>query len=296
MQRLSLLLFLILFIYTSHAQNRFESVTITSTQLSENVFMLQGSGGNMGLVIGDGETLLIDDQFGPLSEKIADKIASLGGENVTKIVNTHWHGDHTGGNENFGKNGAMIVAHENVRLRMSTEQTRGERVTPPSPDVALPVITFNDEANLHFFDEPVLLVHVHNAHTDGDILVYLPESNVLHMGDCFFHQRFPFIDLDSGGSFEGMINASEAALMLCNDSTQIIPGHGPLAKKSDLVFYNGFLKEIKSRIEEYTSNGRNLESIDPAIIIKGYEEWDGGFINAERLTRIAYSSLTSSGN
>ena len=289
------LCFITLLFVTSctQAQDRFAGVEITATPLTDNIYMLEGSGGNMGLFIGEEETLLIDDQYGPLSEKIATKIEELGGGIVKRLINTHWHGDHSGGNENFANDGAMIIAHENVRNRMSTEQSRGERVTPPSPSIALPVITYSDNISLHLLSEPVLLMHMHNAHTDGDSFVFFPESNVLHMGDCFFHKRYPYIDLFSGGSINGMIDAAQSAMLLCNDETQIIPGHGPMATKADLESYLDFLIKIKARVEEYVTNGRGLDSIDSSKIVEGYEEWAWRFMDADRFTSIVYSSLTN---
>ena len=277
-------------------QSRFDSVNITHTILTEKLYMLEGSGGNMGLYVGENEVLLIDDQYGPLSEKIMQKVKDISGREVTRIINTHWHGDHTGGNENFGKAGAMIIAHENVRKRMSTEQVRGERVTPASPAVALPVITYSEEMQLYFMGEPVLITHVHNGHTDGDSFIYFPESKVAHLGDCFFHKRFPYIDTGSGGSIDGMITAIETAMMILDDDTQIIPGHGPMATKEDLSNYLTFLKTVRERVFSYISNGRGQESIDPAKIVEGYEDLAWGFIDAERFTGIVYASLTQANN
>lgn len=293
MKRSILLLLAITLIATSTiAQGQFDDVVIKETKLTNKIYMLEGAGGNIGLYIGDTEVLMIDDQYAPLSDRIMAKIKELSGKSTTKLINTHWHGDHSGGNENFGKTGAMIFAHENVRGRMSTEQVRGERVTPPSPDIALPVVTYSDAMQLYFMGEPVLVSHVHNAHTDGDSFVFFPESNVLHMGDCFFHQRFPYIDLGSGGSINGIISAAEAALMLVNDETQIIPGHGPMASKADLQKYHTFLTTVRQRIVDHITNGREMDSLDPDMVVEGYAEWSWGFINAERFTNIVFNSLS----
>ena len=292
MYRINLIIVILMSAFLSlEAQDRFANVEITETKLTDNIYMLEGSGGNMGLVIGEKEVLLIDDQYGPLSEKIMTKIKEISDLQVTKLVNTHWHGDHSGGNENFAEAGAMILAHQNVRERMSMEHVRGDRVTPPSPESALPVITYDESIQLHFMDEPILVMHVDNAHTDGDSFVFLPESNVLHMGDCFFHKRFPFIDASSGGTLEGMINASSTALLLVDSETKIIPGHGPIASKSDLEGYHKFLKTVKERIESYTTVGRGKENMDPNKIIEGYEEWAWGFIDAERFMDILLNTM-----
>lgn len=275
-------------------QSRFDSVMITETKLTDKIYMLEGSGGNIGLFIGEEEALIIDNQFGPLSEKIMAKVRELSGKEITKVINTHWHGDHAGGNENFGNAGAMIFAHENVRKRMSSEHKRGEQVTPPSPEIALPVVTYSESMQLYFMGEPILITHAHaGSHTDGDSFVFFPESNVMHMGDCFFHQRFPFIDISSGGSIDGIISAAEAAMMIADDDTQIIPGHGPMATKADLVKYHGFLKQVRERVASLTENGRGRDMADPAKIIEGFEDWAWGFINAERFIDIVYESMSN---
>ena len=278
--------------FNSMAQGQFDDVVIKETKLTDKIYMLEGSGGNICLLIGENEVLMIDDQYAPLSDRIKTKIKELSGGSTTKLINTHWHGDHSGGNENFGEAGAMIFAHENVRGRMSTEQVRGERVTPPSPNIALPVVTYSNAMQLYFMGEPILVSHAHNAHTDGDSFVFLPESNVLHMGDCFFNQRFPYIDVASGGSINGIISAAEAALMLVDDETQIIPGHGPMATKADLQKYHTLLTVVRQRVIDHISNGREADTLDPDKVVEGYADWAWGFINAERFTNIVYTSLS----
>lgn len=276
-----------------NAQNNFDDVQIKSTKLTNNSFMLEGAGGNIGLILGEDGAFIIDDQYAPLSDKIQKKITELSGKSVKYVINTHWHGDHTGGNENFGKQGALIIAHKNVRERLSQEQKRGDNTTPPAPEIAWPVITFGEDMQIHIDGKSIILIHVHNAHTDGDALVWLPEENVLHMGDCFFHKRFPYIDLDSGGSVDGVIKANEAALMIVDDNTKIVPGHGPLATKADLVKNLEFLRTVKLRILEYTNAGRSAEMMRAEEIVKGYEDWTWGFIDAARITSIFAKSLAN---
>ncbi len=275
------------------SQSQFDNVEISETVLTDQIYMLEGAGGNIGLIIGEEGALLIDDQYGPLAEKIKTKVAQLTDGPITYIANTHWHGDHSGGNEFFGTQGATIIAHKNVRKRMSMEHQRGDRVIPPSPEVALPVITFGEDMQLHFNGLEIMAIHVDNAHTDGDALLWIPGANVLHMGDCFFHQRYPFIDLTSGGSVDGAITAVETALFLIDDDTKIIPGHGPMAAKADLENYLTFLKSIRTRIKSYVSVGRGIDMIDAAKIVEGYEDWAWGFIDADRLVQIFHSSLTA---
>ena len=252
--------------------------------------MLEGAGGNVGILISDDEVLMIDDQFAPLSEKLMAKIKELSGGKTTRLINTHFHGDHSGGNENFGNEGAMIIAHENVRKRMATPIKRSGQVQPPAPAIALPVITYQEGMELHFLNEPIIVKHVHNAHTDGDSFVFLPESNVLHMGDCFFNGRFPFIDLSSGGSLRGALVAAKTALMLVDEDTQIIPGHGPMATQEDLVKYENFLTVMHDRITKFVADGGTKDTMDPAVLTKGFEDFSWGFINAERFAGIILES------
>ena len=273
------------------SQSRFDDVTIKVHKLTDRISMLEGSGGNIGLYVGDSETFIIDDQYAPLSDKIKKAISTLTDQPVTRLFNTHWHGDHTGGNQVFGSEGAQIMAHDNVYKRMSTEQSRGGSITPASSKEALPQITFNDKMQFYALEEPALFIHVHNAHTDGDALVWCAESNVIQMGDVFFNGRYPYIDLNSGGSLEGMIEAVEAANLIVNDDTQIIPGHGPMATREDLLVYHSFLKTLKDRLMTVINEGTALEDINVAKMVSGYEELSWNFINAKKIVSIGYESL-----
>lgn len=274
------------------AQN-FDKVVINPTQITENIYMLEGSGGNIGVFTGPEGTLVIDDQFAPLSDKIKAVIDSLSDNPIKYLINTHWHGDHTGGNANFAEMGATIVAHENVRKKLMTEQVRPFRgTTPAAPELAWPKLTFNDKMYVHFNGEDINLIHTHAAHTDGDALIYFPNHNVLHMGDCFFKDRFPFIDIDLGGNPKGMITVVEAALMICDDETKIIPGHGKLAVKSDLQKYYAMLKEMDRRIEEVIASGVTSDKLDIEKLTKGYETWGTGFIDPEKMVTTLYSAYT----
>ena len=190
-----------------NAQNR--DVKITSIKITDQIYMLKGQGGNIGLFIGDDAVYMIDDQFAPLTSKILAAIKKITPNKVDYLINTHWHGDHTGGNENMGKEGALIIAHNNVRKRMSSESTRRGRTIPAAPKIALPVITFDKDLSFHINGDDVLATHVHNAHTDGDALIYFANNNVLHTGDSYFQTGFPYIDLTSGGSIDGYIAGIE---------------------------------------------------------------------------------------
>ncbi len=279
--------------FSIYGQRDWDKVKITSEQLSDNIYVLFGSGGNMGLVVGKENAYLIDDQFAPLSDKILAHIGSLTDKPVKWVLNTHWHGDHSGGNENLAKAGALIVAHENVRKRMSTKQNRsGGRVTEPSPMEALPVITFNDKMTLYLDNGHTMhAMHVNDAHTDGDSYYYFPEDNILHMGDNFFSGRYPFIDLNSGGDIDGLISNLTMALAMIDDETKIIPGHGSVGSKSDLSAYLNVIITLRERVVKARSEGNTLEQTQKLGLSK---EWDAshgqGFINADRIVEFIYKS------
>jgi glyoxylase-like metal-dependent hydrolase (beta-lactamase superfamily II) len=251
-----------------------DDVQITTQQLTDAVYMLIGQGGNIGLFVGEDGAFVIDDQFAPLTEKILAAIADVTDEPVRFVFNTHWHGDHTGGNENMGEVGALIVAHDNVRVRMSTEQVlerigRPVTTTPASPEGALPVVTFTQDVSFHLNGDELHAFHVSNAHTDGDAIVHFVGANVVHMGDTFFRDRFPFIDTASGGSIDGVIAAAGAALAVMDADTQVIPGHGGLSTREDLRAYRDALKTMRDGVAALMAQGRSLEQIQAARPAQG---------------------------
>ena len=256
--------------------------------------MLTGSGGNMGLIIGDDGAFLVDDQFAPLTEKIQATIATLTDKPIRFVLNTHWHGDHTGGNENLGNAGALIVAHDNVYKRMSTDQFMEafDRNVPASPKAALPVISFGQDVSFHINGEHVYGLHVPEAHTDGDTIIQFKNANVIHMGDTYFSGMFPFIDLGSGGTIDGMIAAANRALTLSDDDTKIIPGHGPLSSVDDLKEYRNFLTGLRSKVALMITEGKTLDEIQAANLTEKHEAWDGGFISGERIVETVYNDLS----
>ncbi|NNF32865.1 MAG: MBL fold metallo-hydrolase [Saprospiraceae bacterium] len=280
------------------AQQDWDAVEIIPEKINENLYVLFGAGGNIGLFMGEDGTLIIDDQYAPLSEKIKAAINGLTDDPVKYVVNTHWHGDHTGGNEAFGNDGATIIAHSNVRKRLSTEQVMKafNRTVPPSPEAAWPVITFEEDISLHVNGDDLMIFHVHNAHTDGDAFVYFKNSNVLHMGDCFFKGRFPFIDLGSGGSIDGAIRAVAVALMIVDEETVIIPGHGTLASKQDLLKYSQMLHTMRDRVKKAVAEGKTIDEIKTAGLDEGYEEWGTGFINVATFVDFIWTDLDRAGN
>ncbi len=290
---LSFILFSTFSITHNFAQD-WDKIEVKTEQVTENIYMLTGRGGNIGVCIDEDGIYMIDDQYAELSEKILAKIKELSKGELKFLINTHWHGDHSGGNANMTKAGATIIAHKNVRDRMSTKQDRGNgRTVDPSPKEALPVITFEEDLTLHINGEELILIHVHHAHTDGDVIVYFPKSNVVHMGDTFFNGRFPFIDLYSGGSINGIIEAANKVLFLADNDTKIIPGHGPLSNKKELTTYRDMLMDLRDRVKQAISAEMTYEEIKAANLTKDLDDdWGTGFINGERVVDFIYTDLT----
>jgi len=266
------------------AQQDFSKVEIKSEKLSEGLHVLMGAGGNIGVSAGPDGVLLIDDQYAPLTPRIRAAVALLSDKPIKFVLNTHWHGDHVGGNQSLGENGALIVAHENVRKRMSTEQfiEKFKQKVAPSPATALPVVTFTDSVTLNLNGEEIVGVHVPPAHTDGDTIVHFKKANVLHMGDTFFNGGYPFIDLSSGGSVDGVIAAADKAMALANDTTKIIPGHGAVAGKEELKKYRAMLVACRDAVAPLVKAGKSLKEILDAKPTAAYDETLGkGFIKSE---------------
>ncbi len=273
------------------AQN-FDTIQVRAQPIARNLYMLTGAGGNIGLAVGDDAVFVVDDQFAPLTLKILAAIAGITPKPVRFVVNTHWHFDHTGGNENVGRVGALIVAHENVRRRMAVGQLIEaiNRTEPPAPAAALPVVTFTESVTFHINGDSVVVTHVPPAHTDGDAIVHFTRANVVHMGDLFLSAGLPFVDLSSGGSLHGIITAAERGLAMANAETRIIPGHGPLADRARLQAYRDMLVVLRDRMRAEIAAGRTVEQILAANITAPYaREWPNGH---ERFVRIAYQELS----
>ena len=270
-----------------------EEVTIKSTNVRNNVYMLEGQGGNMGLIIGEDGAILIDDQFARLSDKIKAAIAEITDHPVRFVINTHWHGDHMGGNENFAKSGSTIVAHENVRMRVSTEQYNKfrDRTTPASPEDAWPIITFSESMNLHLNNEDIHIVHTQKAHTDGDALIHFINANVIHAGDAFVTYGFPYIDVAAGGTFQGLIDLAGELADRCDENTIIIPGHGPLSKKQDVLWFRDRLQSIKDILVSGISKGKSADDMINEKALEEFADWDGGFIKSADFITMAYPEL-----
>ncbi len=266
--------------FSSAAQNQFENVTIDTVSVAGNISMLIGQGGNIGVSAGSDGILIIDDQFAPLAGRIKTAIEALGSDVPKFLLNTHFHGDHTGGNIEFGAE-SLIVAHENVRMRMAASD---------QPAVALPVVTFDDDVTIHFNGEDVTLIHMPNGHTDTDSVVMFSESNVIHMGDHFFNGGFPFVDLANGGTVQGYLSNLERALSWIGDDTAVIPGHGPLATKSDLLNFYNVVKDTSTAIRVMKSQRMNKEETVAEGLGDEYESWGQGFINEQRWIETVFDS------
>lgn len=278
----------------SAAQPDLSKVEVKVERIAPGVAVLFGAGGNIGLSYGADGNIVVDDQYAPMSEKILAAIATLDPDPVRFVVNTHWHGDHSGGNEAMGRRGAVILAHSNVRTRMSSEQfiaALGDKV-PASPKDALPVVTFEDGVTLHLNGDTLHVVHVADAHTDGDSLVHWQQANVLHMGDTFFHKMsLPFIDLSSGGSIDGLIAAADKGLAMSNAATRIVPGHGPVASRAELAAYRAMLVDIRSKVAAGIAAKRSLAQIQATKPAERYGMADG-FIKPDQFIAFVHQSLT----
>jgi len=272
----------------------FEKVVIRTEPVAPGLSVLFGQGGNIAVSTGSDGPVLVDDQFAPLAPKIEAAVKALQDRPVHFVINTHWHGDHTGGNEPFGKSGALIVAHENVRRRMSTTQFIAAfgREIPPSPAGALPVVTFDDGVTLHWNAEEIAVEHVDPAHTDGDALVWFRKANAVHTGDTYVSGMFPFVDGSSGGSLDGVIRSAEVVLAQAGPATTIIPGHGPLSNPEELRAWREMLVDVRGRVTAALAAGKTLEAYQSENPLADLEHrYGGGFMNAERFLAIVWSDL-----
>ncbi len=280
----------------AHAQQQdFDAVKIETAKVAEGFYMLTGSGGNIGVSVGDDGVIIIDDQFAPLTPKITAAIRALSDKPLRFVLNTHWHFDHTGGNENLGNAGAVIVAHENVYKRMSTEQFIEffKMKLPPSPPAALPVITFTESVMFRLNGDELAGYHVRNAHTDGDMIVRLRKANAIHMGDTYFSYMYPFIDIESGGSVRGVLAAVDGVLATIDENTKIIPGHGPLSSKQDLRFYRDMLSNVSTQIGRMVKARKSLADVIAARPTREFDAaWGNGFLKPEQFVEIVYKSLS----
>jgi glyoxylase-like metal-dependent hydrolase (beta-lactamase superfamily II) len=267
---------------------------IVTVRVTDGIYMLMGLGGNVAVSVGEDGVFIIDDQMPPLSQQVRASIAELTDQPVRIVFNTHWHFDHTGGNPLFREAGSVIMAHDNVRRRMSTAQfsTLMGKARPPSPQAALPVVTFDTEVSLHLNGDTIRAFHVPPAHTDGDTILLFEDSNVVHMGDTYFNGMYPTIDVDAGGSIRGLSRAIDLALERLNSETKVIPGHGPLSDIDGVIRYQVMLNTVADRVQRMIDQGRSLEDIVQARpTIEFDQDWTWGNFSAERWVRLVYDSL-----
>jgi glyoxylase-like metal-dependent hydrolase (beta-lactamase superfamily II) len=293
--RYVLLVLLLLVVAPVQAQQEpdWSKVEIKATKVAGNVYVLEGLGGNIGVSVGNDGILIVDDQFAPLADKIRAALKTLDQGKLRFILNTHWHGDHTGSNVAFGPEGT-IIAHDNVRKRLSTEQYNAffKRKTPPSPKEALPVITFNQSLSVHFNGEEIRAIHFPQGHTDGDSVVFFTSSNVVHLGDDFFAGSFPFVDLDSGGSVEGLTKNIGELITKIPAGAKLIPGHGPISTVDDLKAYHRMLVETTDIVRKKIAAKKSLEEIKKEGLPAEWNSWGAGFIKTEAWIELIHRSLT----
>jgi glyoxylase-like metal-dependent hydrolase (beta-lactamase superfamily II) len=284
-----------LYAVTASAQERdFSKVEVKATKVAGTVYMLTGSGGNIGVSAGDDGIVIIDDQFAPLAPKIIQALNGITDKSIKFIINTHFHGDHVGGNEIFAHTGT-IIAHDNVRKRLQSGTTaRDGSSRPPAAKQALPILTFNDTATVHVNGEDIRAVHFPSGHTDGDAVIYFPQSNVVHMGDDFFNGRFPFIDVANGGSVKGLIANVDKVIALLPDDVKVIPGHGDLSDKAGLRRFVDMLKGTSGTVERAIKAGRSLDQMKADKILAQWDEWgpQGWFVSSDGFIEMLYGDLS----
>jgi len=268
-----------------------QDVTVRTTKLTDSIYLLQGRGGNIAALIGMEGVLIVDDDYKAVSEKLRDALKDLGSSAPKFILNTHWHGDHTEGNYFFGKD-AVIVAHVNVRKRLLDPPEIFGQKTPPYPVFALPIVTYTDTMSLNFDGEEVKLMHFPSGHTDGDTVVFFTKSNVVHLGDDFFLNSFPFVDLVSGGSVQGLINNVGTLIKQIPADAQIIPGHGGMAKLEDLKAFHLMLTETSKVVQDEMKARKSLDEIKKAGFPDKYKSWGAGFIKSDAWAETIYRSYS----
>lgn len=273
------------------AQRNLEDVEVTSEVVAPGVAVLYGAGGNIGVSYGEDATVIIDDQFAPLTAKIEAAVADLGAQPVKYVVNTHWHFDHTGGNENFGKAGATIFAHDNVRVRMAEGGTVVGNVTPPASKEALPVVTYGQGMRFHLNGDTINLMYLGGGHTDGDSVVVWEDKNVVHMGDLYITiTSFPFVDVGSGGNVYNMMTTLDLVIGMIDDETKVIPGHGAMSNKAELVAYRAMIGEAVERVEALREGGSSLEEAVAAKPLASFNR-EGGFVSGDAFVTAIWNSM-----
>ena len=274
-------------------------VQIKVTKVSGNIYMLEGQGGNIAASVGEDGIVIVDDEFAPLAEKIqaALKDLKITDKPVRFVINTHYHGDHAGGNEPFANAGSTVIAQDNVRKRLASGGTAGnggsvKMDVKPAPKAQLPIITFAHDVTVHLNGEDIRALHFPSGHTDGDSIIFFPKNNVVHMGDDFVRYGFPFIDVASGGSVQGMIDAMEKATAQLPADVKVIPGHGALSNLDDVRAYTKMLKETSAAVQKAIDEHKTLEQMKTEKILAPWEKFSGGFINSDAFIETLLNSLT----
>ena len=283
----------------SAQQQDFSKVQIKATKVSGNIYMLEGAGGNIGASIGEDGIVIVDDQFAPLADKIQASLKSLGitDKPVRFVINTHYHGDHTGGNTPFSNTGSTVIAQDNVRKRLQTGGSAGnggsiKMEVKPAEKSDLPIITFEHDVTVHLNGEDIRALHFPSGHTDGDSIIFFPKNNVVHMGDDFVRYGFPFIDVSSGGSVQGMISAMEKATAQLPPDVKVIPGHGALSNLDDVREFTKMLKETSAVVQKALDQHKTLDQMKQEKILEPWKKWSGDFVNADAFIETLYNSLT----
>jgi cyclase len=272
------------------AQQEFSKVQIKATKVAGSVYMLEGSGGNIGVSVGDDGIVIVDDQFAPLAGKIREALKTISDKPLRFVLNTHFHGDHSGGNVEFGKE-ATILAHENVRKRLEQGTSVVGREVKPAPREALPIITFNERATLHLNGEDIRAIHFPRGHTDGDSVIFFPKSNVVHMGDDFVTYGFPFVDVHNGGSVSGMIAGCEKVLGMTSAETKFIPGHGPISTSADLKKFVDMLKQTRGLVADALAKGKTVAEMKQDHLLAKFDDFGKGFIKADEWIEVLHADL-----
>ena len=281
-------------------EHDFSKVQIKVSKVAGNVYMLQGAGGNIGASVGDDGIVVVDDQYAPLADRIQAALKGITDKPVRFVINTHYHEDHTGGNEFFQKQ-APIIAHDNVRKRLEQGGSAGNGGSvhlehKPQPNGALPIITFDHDVTVHLNGEDIRALHFPAGHTDGDSVIYFPKSNVVHMGDDFVTYGFPFIDVDSGGSIDGMISGVENAIAQLPADVKIIPGHGQVSNLEDVRAYVKMLKETRAAVQDALDKKMTLEQMKEKKVLDPWKKYSGEFISEDAFLETLYNSLTGQKN
>jgi cyclase len=270
--------------FAQGGQPDFSAVQIKVHQVSGNFYYLEGQGGNVGVLVGDDGVLMIDDQFAPLTEKLVAAIRTISNKPIKMLVNTHVHGDHTGGNANVGGMGIEIIAHDNVRVRLA----KGVNGGAPAPAAALPVITYGDTISLHLNGEDIQIAKLPPAHTDGDSYVRFPKADVIHVGDVFRTIGYPGVDAGNGGTVKGTIEALQAVVDIAGPNTKIVPGHGVVSTREDVAAFRDLTVELQKRVGDLVRQGMTLEQV---VAAKPTADLDAKYGSSERFLPGFYAAV-----